>query len=65
MLKTDGSLVPSITSALAQQQRPYRRVPYASNEEAGCQNSQIQTEAEEHHGEEKGDQEARQKEVVF
>jgi hypothetical protein len=56
---------PSTISALAQQQRPYRRVPYASNEETGCQNSQIQTKVEEHLGKEKGHEEARQKEVVF
>jgi hypothetical protein len=56
---------PSTIPALAQQQRPYRRVPYASSEETGCQNSQVQTEIEEHNGEEKGHEKARQKEVVF
>jgi hypothetical protein len=64
MHQTDGFLNPSKISALAQQQRPYRREPYASNEKTGRQNSQIQTEAQEHHGEEKGHEEARQKEVT-
>jgi len=65
MPATDGQRGPSTISALAQQQRPYRRIAYASSKETGCQNSQIQTETQEHDGEEKGHQEARQKEVVF
>ena len=50
--------------ALVQQQRPQRRIPYADEEEARYESSQIQTKAEEHHGKEKGHQEARQKEVI-
>jgi hypothetical protein len=54
----------AISFALVQQQRPQRRIPYANEEEARYENSPIQTQAEEHHGKEKGHQKARQKEVV-
>ena len=54
-----------ISFALVQQQRPQRRIPYASKEEARYESSPtIQTKAEEHHGKEKGHEEARQKEVT-
>jgi hypothetical protein len=53
MPETDGPEAHPKGSALAQQQRPQRRTPYASNEKARYQGRQIETQTEEHHGSEK------------